>query len=68
MLKSLNDFLRLESAAGVILVIAAVAAMVVANSPLYGLYTSFFDMPVEIRFGPLHMSPRSHCCCGSTTA
>ena len=55
MLKSLNDFLRLESAAGIILVIAAIAAMLVANSPLYGLYTSFFDMPVEIRFGPLHI-------------
>ena len=55
MLKSLNDFLRLEAAAGIVLVIAAVAAMLVANSPLYGLYTSFFDMPVEVRFGPLHI-------------
>ena len=56
MLKSLNDFLRLESAAGIILVIAAIGAMLIANSPLYGLYTWFFDMPVEIRFGPLHIA------------
>ena len=34
----LREFLRLESAGGILLVIAAVAAMIVANSPLGPLY------------------------------
>ena len=56
MLKSLNDFLRLESAGGILLVLAAVAAMLLANSPAAGLYAWLFDMPVEIRVGPLQIA------------
>jgi len=40
LLKPLNDFLRLEAAGGVVLMIAAAIAMVVANSPLAPLYES----------------------------
>jgi NhaA family Na+:H+ antiporter len=41
----------MESANGIILVGAAVAAMVIANSPLNEFYTSFFAIPVEVRVG-----------------
>ena len=51
MIGMLRDFLRLETASGVLLVIAAVVAMIVANSPLAGLYAGLIDLPVEIRVG-----------------
>ncbi len=51
MIGALRDFLKLETASGAILVGAAVVAMVVANSPLAGLYGALIDLPVEIRVG-----------------
>lgn len=51
MLNAFRDFLRLESASGIILVGAAMLAMVIANSPLVGMYGLFVDLPVEIRVG-----------------
>jgi NhaA family Na+:H+ antiporter len=51
MVNALRDFLKLEAASGMLLVVASVAAMVVANSPLQGLYASLIDLPVEIRVG-----------------
>jgi len=56
MLKSLNDFLRLESAGGILLVAAAIAAMLFDNSPLAGYYDRFLHLPVEIRVGPLQIA------------
>lgn len=56
MLKSLNDFLRLESAGGIVLVVAAIAAMLLDNSPLAPVYEKFLHLPVEIRIGPLHIA------------
>ncbi|MBN1236987.1 MAG: Na+/H+ antiporter NhaA [Gammaproteobacteria bacterium] len=49
----LRNFLRLEASSGMILFIAAVAAIVIANSPLDRFYGLLIDMPVEIRVGPL---------------
>ena len=51
MLSAFRDFLRLETASGIVLVAAAVVAMIVANSPLSGFYASLIDIPVEIRIG-----------------
>ena len=56
MLSTLRDFLRLEAASGVILVVAAIVAMVVANSPLAGLYASLIELPVEIRIGTFQIA------------
>ncbi len=56
MLNALRDFLRLETASGTVLMIAAVGAMLVANSPLGGLYGSLVDLPVEIRFGAFEIA------------
>lgn len=52
---SLNDFLDLESSSGILLVIAAVIAMVVANSPLAPIYDSLIDLPVGLRVGALEI-------------
>lgn len=48
-LNSIRDFLRLESASGLLLLIAAVLAMMIVNSPLQPLYDGFLDMPVAIQ-------------------
>jgi len=56
MLSALRDFLKLETASGMILVVASVAAMVVANSPLQGLYGSLIELPVEIRVGDFQIA------------
>ena len=53
---SLQDFLRLEAAGGLLLMGAAVLAMVVANSPLAGMYDALVNLPLEIRAGPLHIA------------
>ncbi|MCP5298412.1 MAG: Na+/H+ antiporter NhaA [Chromatiaceae bacterium] len=56
MLRAINEFLRLESAGGILLVGAAIAAMILANSPLAAGYQWILDMPVEIRVGPLQIA------------
>jgi len=55
-LATLQDFLRLEAAGGLLLMAAAVLALLVANSPLAGVYTAFLELPVEARVGALGIS------------
>ncbi len=47
----LKDFLKLGSAGGILLMIAAVLAIILANSPLAEVYTSFIDLPVSVKVG-----------------
>lgn len=47
----MQDFLRLEAAAGIVLVIAAALAVVANNSPLSFWYDALLDTPVTIRVG-----------------
>ncbi|PKE32622.1 Na+/H+ antiporter NhaA [Rahnella sp. AA] len=49
----IRRFLRMEAAGGVVLIIAAVVALVMANSPLQGVYQAFLDIPVTLRFSEL---------------
>lgn len=51
----LLEFLRLESAGGLLLMLAAVLAMIAANSPLSALYAGFLDLPLQLRVGPLDL-------------
>ncbi|CAN2049448.1 Na(+):H(+) antiporter NhaA [Candidatus Magnetomoraceae bacterium gMMP-13] len=48
-LKSLRDFLRLEAAGGVLLLIATVLALVIENSSAKSLYDALLGLQVEIR-------------------
>ena len=50
---ALREFLELETAGGVLLLICVVIAMLTANSPLSGVYGSFLDMTVAIQVGAL---------------
>ena len=52
----LQEFLKKESASGILLIIAAILAILVANSPLSPLYDALLDIPVEIRIGALHIA------------
>lgn len=52
----IKEFFRLESASGIILLIAAVAAVICANTPLESLYGLLLKTPVEIRIGALHIA------------
>ncbi len=47
------DFMQLASAGGILLLLAAIVAMLVANSPLSGLYDSLLDTPVAVQVGAL---------------
>ena len=53
---ALADFLRLESAGGILLVIAAAVAIVLANSPLHDLYRGILTVPVTVSIGQFGLS------------
>ncbi len=52
----LKSFFQKESAGGIILMIAALLALVMANTPMQQYYTLFLDTPVEVRIGALHIA------------
>ncbi len=54
--KALREFMRLESAGGILLIIATFLAMVVVNSPAKIFYDSFLEIPVEVRLGQLELA------------
>jgi Na+:H+ antiporter, NhaA family len=47
----LTEFLRLESAGGLLLAAAAILALICSNSPLRQAYDDLLKVPVEMRFG-----------------
>jgi len=52
----LSNFLRLESAGGIVLMFTAVLAIILANSPLQGYYALLINTPVEIKIGALEIA------------
>ena len=53
---SVARFLKLETSGGIILMVAALAALVLANTPLTSYYALLIDTPVEIRIGALEIA------------
>jgi NhaA family Na+:H+ antiporter len=53
---TIKGFLRLESASGILLLIAAVLAMIAENSAAQPLYGALLGTPVEIRIGALQIA------------
>ncbi len=49
----ISDFFKLESAGGIILMVTAVLALLLANSPLQSYYNLLLDTPVNIQVGSL---------------
>jgi NhaA family Na+:H+ antiporter len=52
-LKSLQNFIRLESSGGLVLMGTSVFALIIANSPFSPYYAKLLDLPLEIRIGTL---------------
>jgi NhaA family Na+:H+ antiporter len=52
---ALTNFLKLESASGILLVIAGALAMIAANTPLAGGYQAFLDTPISLQVGTFHL-------------
>ena len=52
----LKEFLKLEAASGIFLLLAAVLAILVVNSPLYWLYDALLDIPVAVQVGKLEIA------------
>jgi NhaA family Na+:H+ antiporter len=52
----IREFLRLESAGGILLIGAAVLAKAMTNSSLLGLYGGFLDTPVAVRVGSFEIA------------
>jgi len=50
-LSPIREFLKLESASGILLVIAGILAMIAANSGLAGWYSGLLEMPIKIQIG-----------------
>lgn len=56
MVKQLKEFLRLESAGGILLVVAMAVAMIVVNTDLWPLYKGLLAIPLEIRVGEFEIA------------
>ncbi|MEW6600963.1 MAG: Na+/H+ antiporter NhaA [Nitrospirota bacterium] len=54
-MKIIEEFIKRESSAGIILIFVTVAALLLKNSPLSEAYNAFLHTPVEVRFGYLHI-------------
>lgn len=52
----LEDFMKKESSAGILLIIVTIIALLLENSFLSEYYASFLHTPVEVRFGDLQIA------------
>ena len=50
---TIREFLRRESAGGIVLMAAAVLAFILTNSPLADLYLGFFDLHLSLKVGDI---------------
>ena len=53
---AIRNFLKLESASGILLILASIVALLLANSPLAGVYQGFLDLPVAVQVGALEIA------------
>jgi NhaA family Na+:H+ antiporter len=53
---TIRNFLQMESAGGIILMVGAALALVAANSPLADYYDLFIETPVEVRIGAFEIA------------
>ncbi|WP_291076126.1 Na+/H+ antiporter NhaA [Hyphomonas sp.] len=52
----IQTFLRLESSAGILLMLAALLALIASNSLLQNAYLTLFSTPVEVKIGALEIA------------
>lgn len=59
-IRRIKAFFEFEAAGGIILALAAVAAMIIANSPLNVWYEGFIHAPVVIQIGDFGIAKDAH--------
>jgi NhaA family Na+:H+ antiporter len=55
-MKAIEELMKKESSAGILLIFITILALFLQNSFMSGFYTSFLHTPVEIRFGDLQIA------------
>jgi len=55
-LKFLREFIKVESASGIVLIIAAVLALLFANSPWQAFYQTIFNEPITLNYSGIQFS------------
>lgn len=55
-MKAIEEFLKKESSAGILLIFVTILALFLQNSFMTEFYTNFLHTPVEIRFGKLQIA------------
>ena len=55
-ISAIKEFLRYEASSGILLLICAVLAMIVVNSPLSYLYDALLNIPVVVQFGDFQIA------------
>ncbi len=51
----IRQFLKLEAASGVLLIIAAILALIIANTPLQGIYQQFLNISISLKISTLNI-------------
>lgn len=59
-IRRIKQFFEFEAAGGIILALAALAAMIVANTPLHHWYEAFIHAPVVVQIGSLVIDKDAH--------
>lgn len=59
-MQPIHSFMRIEAASGVLMLIAAVVAIVWANSSMYESYEALLNVHFEMSFGPFHLEETLH--------
>jgi len=54
-MNALDEFIKKESSAGIVLIFVTIIALLLKNTGLSEFYDAFLNTPVEIRFGALHI-------------
>ena len=55
-ISAIREFMKLEAAGGIILILASALALILANSPLSPFYLAALDIPVAVQFGALSIA------------
>jgi|TARA_B110000914_G_scaffold224495_1_gene242385 NhaA family Na+:H+ antiporter len=53
---AISDFMKLESASGILLLVTSVLAMIIANSPFTGFYDQLLSTTVAVQIGALEIN------------
>ncbi|MEN8625596.1 Na+/H+ antiporter NhaA [Psychrobacter proteolyticus] len=59
-IRRIKAFFEFEAAGGIVLALAAIAAMIIANSPLNVWYEGFIHAPVAIQIGEFEIAKDAH--------